>query len=369
MSRHIDEAIPALERKKFISFGRRLNDEEYVKAEIIRGGKKPEYYEYLSKSLGYLEVKRATETAIKYNNPEAVLALLRTNLYAASSALTTNEGAKFLSRQEKSTQGNKLTEIFFMVRTIAPPKFRKLMRRITRNVILKMALKIVGRGIEKGMERKRIPYYPGMPEWDLELTLYNILPNMAKYFTYTDIVGIRRTQLKKNIVLILDTSGSMYGRSLTNAALTTGVLSYVMMKHKFGVILFNSNAMVLKHIGDNREITEVLDDILDSEAVGFTNIERGLKEGLKELDKVKNTSQKNKIGILITDGDYNRGRDPVLIAKKYPNLHVIAMPPEKYNSDGMKICRKIAESSNGLFYPVRDYKEIPRALLRLLKRI
>jgi hypothetical protein len=127
--------------------------------------------------------------------------------------------------------------------------------------------------------------------------------------------------------------------------------------------------LILKKIDEEINITKIIDQILDSEAVGFTNITKGLKMGLKELKKIKQYSHKNSFGVLISDGDYNRGGDPSLIAKKFPALHVIGMPADKLqNIKGLKTCKNIANSGNGFFYPVSNYHEIPRALLKILHR-
>ncbi len=363
-----DEAL--LDRKKdTLRIPNRSSNKDLMSAAIIQGGKKPKFYENLSKSLPFTEIKDLTSLAVKEQNAQAVTALLKTNVFAASSALFTNEGASFFSELEKKSQGTTLLNIFFMVRTLAPKKYKVLLRQIARNMILKTTLKIAGRGIEKGMKRVRVPYYPGMMEFDLEQTLMNTLEKgSCQCVTYRDIVGIERNQLKKNLVLILDTSGSMYGKSLVNAALTTSLLTYTMHKHQFAIILFNSSSMVLKSMKEDiskTPITKLIDEILDSEAVGFTNIENALKRGLKELERVKS---KRKFAILITDGNYNRGRDPSIIAKKYPILHVIVMPPEnKLRYEGLKICRKIAESGHGKYYPVSEFKDIPKTLLHILR--
>ena len=167
--------------------------------------------------------------------------------------------------------------------------------------------------------------------------------------------------------MILDTSGSMYGRLLLNAALTTSVLAYNMDKESYSIILFNSTAMILKKIDEKKSINDIIDDILDSEAVGFTNIQIGLEKGLKELNKVRKKNR-NQFGILISDGNYNRGNDPVELAKQYPKLHVIGIPAENDADRGIETCREIARAGNGKFYAVEDYKEIPHALITLLSQ-
>jgi hypothetical protein len=274
-----DEAV--LDRNKdSLRIPNRSSNKDLMSAAIIKGGKKPKFYENLSKSLPFTEVKDLTTLAIKQQNAQAVTALLKANVFAASSALFTNDGASFFSEMESKSQGTTLLEIFFMVKTLAPKKYKILLRQLARNVILKTTLKIAGRGIDKGMKRVRVPYYPGMMEFDLNQTLMNTLEKgSCQCITYRDIVGIERSQLKKNIVLILDTSGSMYGKSLVNAALTTSLLTYTMHKHKFAIILFNSSSMVLKSIEENisnTPVTKLIDEILDSEAIGFTNIENAL---------------------------------------------------------------------------------------------
>ncbi|MFX0140506.1 MAG: VWA domain-containing protein [Candidatus Hodarchaeota archaeon] len=123
--------------------------------------------------------------------------------------------------------------------------------------------------------------------------------------------------------------------------------------------------MTMKKINQKKPIISIIDDILDSEAVGFTNIFIGLEKGLKELNKTKE-NRKSRFGILISDGNYNRGDDPIILAKKYPKLHVIGMPAENDADQGILTCREIAKAGRGKFYAVNDYKEIPRALIELL---
>lgn len=131
------------------------------------------------------------------------------------------------------------------------------------------------------------------------------------------------------------------------------------------IVLFNSTAMVLKKINQKKQVIKIIDDILDSEAVGFTNIQMGLEKGLTELNKTRE-NRKSRFGILISDGNFNRGGDPVEIAKKYPKLHVIGMPAENDAMQGIRVCQEIAKAGRGKFYAVNDYKEIPRALIELL---
>ena len=66
------------------------------------------------------------------------------------------------------------------------------------------------------------------------------------------------------------------------------------------------------------------------------------EKGLKELNKVKEKTR-HKFGILISDGNYNRGKNPLDLAKKYPKLHVIGIPADNDAERGIDMCRELAQ--------------------------
>jgi len=339
-----------------------------LRYEIIRKRKKkPDYYKYLANTLDFKQIRELTYLAIQYKNLEAIMGLLKANVYAAADVLDTEEGVKFFTEKAKES-GDFMPEVYFFIRRPISEKHKIIFRRLARQSILKLSLKITSRGI-RGQFKRVIPLYRiGMPEFSLDETIqHNPLKIHKKNLNYQDIYGIERKRQKRKVVLVLDTSGSMYGRLLLNAALTTSVLAYNMEKEDYAIVLFNSTSMSLKKIDQKKPIIKIIDDILDSEAVGFTNIYNGLVKGLKELNKFRE-NKKNRFGILITDGIFNRGEDPVIIAKKYPKLHVIGMPAENDANNGIDTCREIAQAGRGKFYAVNDYKEIPRALIELLSQ-
>jgi len=325
-------------------------------------------YRQLAENLGFNDVKQMTGISIREDNTDALMGLAQSNIYAVSAELQKQEYTHFFAEKHRNRQDSFIPPLYFMIRSHAPPSFKIMLQQLTRSIILRTSLNISGRGY-KGKTRHRTRYYPGMPEFDLNLTLFNYFQNGAHFLQQGDIVGIERRQRKRNVVLMLDTSGSMFGDLLLNAALTTSVLSYAMEKDFTSVILFNSEAYVLKKIKEKRVTTVLIDQILESEAVGFTNIAKGLHYGLKELHKIR--GNRRKVGIVITDGDFNRGMNPAIIARKFPKLHVINMPPAKHKenqSRGRRVCQTMALAGRGKFVPVKNMAEIPRALMGLLAK-
>ena len=262
-----------------------------------------------------------------------------------------------------------MAEVYFFIRRPISKQYKQVFRRLARQSIIKTSLKITSKGIRGNFKKVAPSYQIGSPEFDLDETIqHNPLNIYKNSLTYKDIFGIQRKKKKRKIVMILDTSGSMYGKLLLNAALTTSVMAYNMEKESYGIVLFNSTAMVLKKIDKKKPVIKIIDEILDSEAVGFTNINIGLEKGLKELNKIKEKTR-HKSGILITDGNFNRGKNPLELAKKYPKLHVIGIPAENDAERGIDTCREIARVGKGKFFAVNNFKEIPRALIELLSQI
>ena len=180
--------------------------------------------------------------------------------------------------------------------------------------------------------------------------------------TNNDIIGIERRERKKTGVLILDASGSMMGERNINAALSAAVMAFSMRKDQFGVVAFNTKGFLIKGIKDELKIEEIMDRILDLEAVGYTNIEDGLRVGAIQI---KNIKSRYKWAILLTDGAYNKGDDPRYLCRQFEKLHVINLPGGK--KWGEKVCQDLARLGGGRYVVVRNYHEVPRALMKILR--
>jgi Mg-chelatase subunit ChlD len=95
--------------------------------------------------------------------------------------------------------------------------------------------------------------------------------------------------------------------------------------------------------------------------MGFTNIEDGLRKGMVEM---KRTIAKDKIAIMITDGNYTAGKDPRHLAAEYPRLFVIMM---KSDDSQPKLCADLAALGKGKVMAVDGIDEIPAVLKDLLR--
>lgn len=337
-----------------------------LELEILKNRKKSHYYKKASQRMTHDQISELAKSAILSENMEAIMGLAQSNQFAVSSMLATMEGMEFLTRHaHDAPEDANVPRLYLLIHRAAPPRFKRIFRRLARTTIIRTSLKIAGRGL-RGTVPARAPYHPGMPEFDLPATLYNYL-QACRFLTYREIVGVVRRKKKKHGVLVLDTSGSMFGDSLLNAALTTAVLSYALRDDNFAIVVYNDRAAVLKAVDETgKSIDWIVDQVLDSEAAGFTNITLGLTHGLRELRKIR---QPDKFGVLITDGAYNRGGSPLEVAREYPKLHVIGLPNTEPHLNGEQTCRDIARVTNSKYIPVETYHAIPRILLDLLYKL
>jgi len=339
-------------------FGR-MTPEKLVEAEIVSGNRTANDYNQMTKGMKFPQIKKMTELAVDYENIPALKGIAKSNQYAVAEAMQSKEGVRMIERRAARGEGS-APELFFMLRGGMDDKYRKIYRRLARISVLKSSYRIVGRGL-KGELQIRREYEPGMTDFDMDQLIEKYLVN--KYIQYSDIVAIERRSRENIGVLMFDTSGSLYGDKFRNAAMAVAILAYHLAKEKYAVILFNTEATVIKRLNEKIKTDELIDRVLDSEAAGYTNLSQALKKGLTELNKDKRTE---KFGVLISDGCFNRGEDPRKYAKNYFNLHVLSLPTEK--KWGTTVCRDLARIGKGRYMSVKSVNQIPRILMKLLRK-
>ncbi len=125
----------------------RTQDKEILTYEIIRKKKKkPDYYKQLANTLDYKQIKELTYLAIKHKNLEALMGLLKVNVYAAASVLDTEEGVKFFAEKAKDS-GEFMPEIYLFIRRPISEKYKTIFRKLARQSIIKLSLKINSKAI------------------------------------------------------------------------------------------------------------------------------------------------------------------------------------------------------------------------------
>lgn len=198
-------------------------------------------------------------------------------------------------------------------------------------------------------------------ELDVESTLDMIVEK--KHISASDLIVERREPRRLAVAMMLDASLSMSGDKLAMATAAIAVLAFRLKTVEYILITFNDRPSVLKKVNQSKSLDDLISDLLDAHAGGYTNIEGALKRGNEELMR---SSTKNTIGILVTDGNYTVGADPAESAGAYRRLFVVMTESHDCQPE---ICEAIAKNGRGTMYSVASFDEIPRVLYKVLRMV
>ncbi|MBS4025916.1 MAG: VWA domain-containing protein [Clostridia bacterium] len=233
------------------------------------------------------------------------------------------------------------------------PEAKKLAIKYASKLIIKMAGQIADTGYRRGV----LTTCTGMiedGELDVELTIGNILENPTASILDNLVFQIRQ-QEKRSFVMMLDHSFSMKGFKIVLAAITTAAIA-LHFKRNYAVLAFSSKGKVIKATDQEVSPELILEKIFALELMGDTNIRDVLSQGLKQMN-----DHSRKIGLLLTDGHWNQGGNPLEVAGRYDKLSVICFPPAKPES-----IKALARQGKGKFFFVSDEMEIPKAIIHCL---
>jgi uncharacterized protein with von Willebrand factor type A (vWA) domain len=202
---------------------------------------------------------------------------------------------------------------------------------------------------------------PFRGELDEETTMENLLGK--EFPDPEDWISARRETRRTQVALMMDTSLSMSGKNLALAAVAAAVLVFSIKSEDLAVVAFESTARALTHLGQRDTASRMVEELLTQPARGFTNIEDGLAVGRRELAKGDNP---RRVGLLITDGVFTAGNDPMVEAALFPRLFVLLT--EDFVMDE-ELCARMARVGRGGVVRVSGYEDLPAKMLQVVTRI
>ena len=262
-------------------------------------------------------------------------------------------------------QGWAVAELYHEVKRQLPsPELRRRAREVAARAILSRAAQVVGAS-RRSAPPVRLPY--SICPYG-ELAIEDTLENLAGYPSELppsahDIVMESREHKHVDVVLMVDTSLSMTGKNLALAGVSAAVLALKLRATDYSLVVFEGSASVAKAMSEPLGREAAVGRILEVPAMGYTNIEDGLKKGLRQLDRGRN---RRRVGVLITDGVYTEGGDPLPWAGRFPQLHVLMTKAYKMDRS---LCFRIADAGRGRCFPVDTYDELPYVMSRLMREL
>jgi MoxR-like ATPase len=244
-------------------------------------------------------------------------------------------------------------EVFANVIGMLKENVRAQAVKIASRVIIKIAKQIADTGCRTGRMKLKNGFSDGAEiELDCSLERYTQQPELG---ILDNLVSYIRQQEKRAFVMMFDHSYSMKGMKIILAAITAAAIAQH-FKKDYGVLAFSNQITVLKGIDESTGPEEVLERLFALQLSGDTDIRLALETGLDHLAKFE-----EKRGLILTDGAWNRGGDPLEAAVRFDKLGVIGFPPAKREK-----IRQLAVKGEGDFSFVEDETEIACAILDCL---
>jgi hypothetical protein len=168
-------------------------------------------------------------------------------------------------------------------------------------------------------------------------------------------------------VCMLDASSSMSGDKHLLASIAVAVLLLEVPSRDASVIVFSSDAQSIKKLSIAERTEDTVLKFLKVRPRGFTNIDRGLDEGLKQFSK--HGARKRRVGLIATDGRATEGMDPLIRARDYDFLVVLHLHGP---GSHLEASRQMAHEGHGVCLEVEQFEELPKKLyeaIRMLARL
>lgn len=230
---------------------------------------------------------------------------------------------------------------------------RTLAVKIASRVIIKIAKQIADTGYRSG-QLKLVPGFIDGAEIELDRSFEKYTEQLEQGI-FGNIMSYIRQREKKALVLLLDHSYSMKGLKIILAAITAASIAQH-FKSDYAILAFSNRVSFLKTMDETTDPEKVLKRLFALELYGDTDVRLGLEAGLRHVNKFE-----RKMGLILTDGAWNRGGDPLEVAARFDKLGVIGFPPAEHEK-----IRCLALKGKGSYSFVENEVGITRAILKCL---
>ena len=195
-------------------------------------------------------------------------------------------------------------------------------------------------------------------------------PNSKNKLLFVGVKGKEEAMKKQNIVLLLDTSGSMSSNDNIMKKTMMTVVSKMQAGDTLSLITYSDNDHTIFH-GlkiDKDSIETIIEKMLEISITGCTNGSAGIETAYKFAADYFIKDGVNKV-ILMTDGDLNfginsnNGLEKLILEKKKTNvfLSVIGMGIWNYKDDKLET---LAKNGNGNYCAINDSWELEEVVLK-----
>ncbi|MHA1624012.1 MAG: VWA domain-containing protein [Promethearchaeota archaeon] len=331
------------------------------------------------KSLAQAQMQELMQLALKNDNFQALGALGHHNMGNAFKAAGEAGGEKAQQQLAESLSagpGDNLLLQWFRHRHNIPKKAKEFVRNLVKDALIKIALNMIsnqrGSG-EKGLiptNKLRI-FIEGddMDLIDVDASIENIVMQgkSLDMITSDDLMVMESEKGRVSICFLLDISGSMGGMKLAACSIAVMVLIGSLRADEVAICFFESNTYVVKEFGDEKDLEDVADELMDLTARGGTRVQAALKWGADQLEQ---TNVEMKVCFLLTDCMFSESQDQIKKEMEaYVNQNVKFILGVNTKSYTKKYAEWVLETTNGEIVYILKIPDIPKILTETLEKI
>ncbi len=232
--------------------------------------------------------------------------------------------------------------------------------------VMRRAVALVGPMRGRSRLRRTTPDVAPHGELDVAGTLENTAGK--RWADAADWVVEHRVEERRQVVLMVDTSGSMSGEPMALAAVAAAVLALKVQPGDLGIVAFSDDAADVVTLGERLPAEEMVRRMLERPCRGSTNIEAALEAGERQLARSRDPRS---AAVLVSDGQYTAGGNPRPVASRMRRLHVLHTQSAQPGRSTVWITpvrqagADLANAGGGRLVPVASFEELPRQMLAL----
>ena len=187
--------------------------------------------------------------------------------------------------------------------------------------------------------------------------------NIMGFDTFEPRVTAAATYIERDIVLVVDRSGSMKGskfRALKNAInVFNSTLDSTPVEEKVGLASYSEHASEDNQLTTN--LRQISNSLRNLKTKGWTSISRGMDAGAAIMHRGRDEEFVERTMIVMTDGQHNRGPEPSTVASRLAaegvQIHTITFG----NSADKKRMRDVAAIGGGRHFHALSSQELAAA--------
>jgi len=319
------------------------------------------------------------QLALNNNNLQALGALGHHNMgnaFKSAGDIGGGDAQQKLAESLSAGPGDNLLLQWFRHRHKIPKKAKEFVRNLVKDALIKIALNMIsnqrGSG-EKGLiptNKLRI-FIEGddMDLIDVDASIENIVMQgkSLDMVSSDDLMVMESEKGRVSICFLLDISGSMGGMKLAACSIAVMVLIGSLRADEVAICFFESNTHVVKKFGDEKDLEDVADELMDLKARGGTRVQAALEWGAKQLEQ---TNVEMKVCFLLTDCMFSESQNQIRKEMEaYVNQKVKFILGVNTKSYTKRYAEWILETTNGEIVYILKIPDIPKVLSEILEKL